>query len=57
MNRKRHCGWIIALVLLGLVPTAHGQPKKSVSTKDYTDGDKKAIEFYIGDELVTPAFA
>ena len=48
MNMKRHCGWIIALVLLTVATSGHAQQGK-VQIKD-TD---KAVEFYVGDELVT----
>jgi hypothetical protein len=50
MNMNRHFGWIIALAFLGLVPAVQAQQGgKTVKTKRVKD----AVEFYIGDELVT----
>jgi hypothetical protein len=49
MNLTRYLGWISALALLALVPMAHAQGGKAVQMKKIKD----AIEFYVGDELVT----
>jgi Methane oxygenase PmoA len=48
---NRHHAWIIALALLGFVPTAHAQQGGKVQLKQSKDA--KAYEFFIGDELVT----
>src|ERR1700735_2392805 len=43
---------IIAIALLGLVPSVHAQQGGKVQIK-YTDKSEKAWSFYIGDDLVT----
>lgn len=45
---NRHLGWIAALAFLGLVPMTHAQGGKVTIKKA-----KDALEFYVGDELVT----
>ena len=53
MNLHRHHGWIIALALLGFVPTAYAQQGGNVHIKWADKQEKTALDFYIGDELVT----
>src|SRR5476649_731510 len=48
---NRHIFWIIAIVLLGQVPTAFGQGEKKVQIK--LGKDKGTFDFLIGDELIT----
>jgi hypothetical protein len=49
MNLQRHHGWIIPLAFLAFVPTAPAQQGGKVQIKPNND----ALEFFIGDELVT----
>src|SRR5205085_9332028 len=49
MNVNRHLAWMVAILVLALVPAVHAQGDAKVQVK----GTGRVWDFYIGDELVT----